>query len=106
VGDGVGGIGAAGFGLGVQLRPIALEREQIVAATLKDGCGDVDLRADGADGDGRALELETLQQKGGALISFDFSAAASYPRTRRWRLAQADSICSGLTPFAADMGAP
>jgi hypothetical protein len=34
------------------------------------------------------------------LISFDFCSTASCPSTNRWRLAQAETRCSGWPPFA------
>ena len=34
------------------------------------------------------------------MISFDFSATASWPSTSRCRLAQAETRCSGSLPFA------
>jgi hypothetical protein len=89
----------------MQLWPIALEREQIVAAALDDGCGDVDLGADGVDGDESALELETLQQKGDRpdlvrllrrrFLPQDQALAA---RSGRHHVQRADPLRAGMGP--------
>ena len=41
-----------------------------------------------------------------AVISFDLSATASWPSTRRWRLAQAETRCKRLAALAPGVGAP
>ena len=49
---------------------IILDREQVVAAAVEDGLGDLGLRSRGVDGDERAGECEAFEQKrdGGDLV--------------------------------------
>jgi hypothetical protein len=59
--------------VGLERRPIALERQQIVAAAAHDGLGDGVLGSHGVDGDQRPGEVEPFKQQrdGGDLVGFD-----------------------------------
>ena len=61
----------------VEQRPIGLERQEIVAATLDDLFGDIGLGPHGIDGDQRPRQLQPLEQSGMATISLDLSSTAS-----------------------------
>ena len=43
-------------------RPIGLQRQQVIAATLDDGLGDIGLGPHGVDGDERAGQFEPFEQ--------------------------------------------
>ena len=55
--------GEEGLDLPAEGRPVGLEGEQIVAAAVDDGLGDLDLGPDGVDGDERAGQVQALQQQ-------------------------------------------
>lgn len=109
------GIGKPAFDLGAQRGPVVLVGEQIVCAPGADGVGDSGLTPPGAPcapdlNDGAAkprgasmvtsapVSSSRPSSSGIAVISLDFSAQACCPRTSRWRLAQADTMCSGSLP--------
>ena len=81
------GVVEEGFDLAEQQRPVGLQGEQVVAATLDDGLGDLGLCADRINGDQGAGQGQALQQQRDGGISFDLSQTASWPSTRRWRQA-------------------
>ncbi len=69
----------------------------------EEGLGDLRLGSHGVDSDQRPGQLQPLQEE---RISLDFSSTASWPSTSRWplaaggwRLAQADTMCSGARPL-------
>ena len=84
----------------MQDRPVPLQRHEIVAAPRDDFLRDVALRSHGVDGDEGAGEFEPSSSRGMAMISLDFWSAASWPSTRRWRAAQAETTCNGPRPLA------
>ena len=85
----------------VELRLVALDGDDGVAAALDDFAGDVLLAAGRVDGDEGVLQLDLRQQSGIAVISLDLSSAATWPKAMPSSLAQALTTCIGPRPFAA-----
>jgi hypothetical protein len=94
----VGPIGKEGLNFCPEGWPVVLQREQIIAAAVDDGLGDLDLGSDRIDGDEDPFSSKRLSNRGIATISLDLSVTASCPNTRRWRLAQAETRVQGLAP--------
>ena len=67
--------------------PVVLESQEIIGPLGPDGPGDVALAADGVDGDECAGEFEPLQRERDGRER----STASWPRTSRWRVAQAET---------------
>lgn len=81
--------------LGGERRPVGLEGEEVVRALGADRLGDLALATDGVDGDQRPREFRPLEQErdGGDLVAL--RGHRSWPSTRRWRFARAETRCSG-----------
>ena len=100
------GVVEEGFDLAEQQRPVGLQGEQVVAATLDDGLGDLGLCADRIDGDQGTGQGQALQQQrdGGDLVRLVADRL----------LAQHQTLAAGpggdqmqrLTPLGAGMAAP
>ena len=84
----------------VQAGLVALERQQVVAAAVEDGLGDLCLRAHGVDGDEGPGQRQAFEQQrnGGDLVGLGLTRC--WPSTRRWLLAQADTMWSGPRSLA------
>lgn len=62
---------------------------------VEDGLGDLGLRPHGAGGASAPLSAKRSSKSGTAVVSLDLASHACWPSTRRWLLAQADTMCSG-----------
>src|SRR6202023_3575177 len=88
----------------VEKRPIGLEREEIIAATLDDLFGNIGLGPHGIDGDKRALQLEPLKQErnGGDLIGLVVDGLLAEHKALPGR--PGGDQMQRLAPFAAGVG--
>ena len=78
---------------------VALQRQHVVGLALDDLLGDRLLRPHRVDGDDRPLMSTSLNSSGIAVISFDFSAQATWPSDRPNSLAQTLTECNAPRPF-------